>query len=356
MNNVTRVGVDLAKNVIQVHAVDAAGRVVTNRALKREKFLAWCTDLPPGCLVAMEACTGAHHWCRKLIERGFDARMIPAQLVAPYRIQGKTGKNDANDAAAVCEAATRPHMNFVSPKTLNQQGMLCVHRLREGLKEERTACINRIRGLLAEFGVVLPQKPAVLRQHLNDVLEDASNDIAGMARLVLQRAQEHWRELEAHIQWCDQRIATHQKDDEQVQRAAELKGVGTITASAIVATVGDFKQFKNGAQFGAWLGLTPKQNSSGGKASLGSITKRGDNYLRTLLIQGAKAALFKGINNVDPISQWVQRLRERCGWQKAAVALANKNARILWAVMTKNKRYDAHHVSIPPGGEIPAAA
>ncbi|MDM7943510.1 MAG: IS110 family transposase [Hydrogenophaga sp.] len=356
MNNVTRVGVDLAKNVIQVHAVDAAGRVVTNRALKREKFLAWCTDLPPGCLVAMEACTGAHHWCRKLIERGFDARMIPAQLVAPYRIQGKTGKNDANDAAAVCEAATRAHMTFVSPKTLNQQGMLCVHRLREGLKEERTACINRIRGLLAEFGVVLPQKPAVLRQNLNDVLEDASNDIAGMARLVLQRAQEHWRELEAHIQWCDQRIATHQKDDEQVQRAAELKGVGTITASAIVATVGDFKQFKNGAQFGAWLGLTPKQNSSGGKASLGSITKRGDNYLRTLLIQGAKAALFKGINNVDPISQWVQRLRERCGWQKAAVALANKNARILWAVMTKNKRYDAHHVSIPPGGEIPAAA
>jgi transposase len=356
MNNVTRVGVDLAKNVIQVHAVDAAGRVVTNRALKREKFLAWCTDLPPGCLVAMEACTGAHHWCRKLIERGFDARMIPAQLVAPYRIQGKTGKNDANDAAAVCEAATRPHMNFVPPKTLNQQGMLCVHRLREGLKEERTACINRIRGLLAEFGVVVPQKPAVLRQNLNDVLEDASNDIAGMARLVLQRAQEHWRELEAHIQWCDQRIATHQKDDEQVQRAAELKGVGTITASAIVATVGDFKQFKNGAQFGAWLGLTPKQNSSGGKASLGSITKRGDNYLRTLLIQGAKAALFKGINNVDPISQWAQRLRERCGWQKAAVALANKNARILWAVMTKNKRYDAHHVSIPPGGETPAAA
>ena len=190
MRNITRVGVDLAKNVIQVHAVDAAGKVITNRALKREKFLAWCADLPPGCLVAMEACSGAHHWCRQLLERGFDARMIPAQFVAPYRIQGKSGKNDANDAAAVCEAASRPHMNFVPPKTLAQQGMLCVHRLREGLKEERIACMNRIRGLLAEFGVVLPQKPAVLRQHLNDVLEDASNDIAGMARLVLQRAQE----------------------------------------------------------------------------------------------------------------------------------------------------------------------
>ena len=242
MSNITRVGIDLAKNLIQVHAVDAAGKVVTNRALKREKFLAWCAQLPAGCLVAMEACSGAHHWCRQLRQRGLDARMIPAQFVAPYRIQGKSGKNDANDAAAVCEAASRPHMNFVPPKTLAQQGMLCVHRLRESLKEERTACINRIRGLLAEFGIVFPQKPAVLRQHLNDVLEDASNDIAGMARLVLQRAQEHWQELEAHIQWCDQRIAAHQKDDEQVQRAAELKGVGPITASAVVATVGDCRR------------------------------------------------------------------------------------------------------------------
>ena len=150
MTKIIRVGVDLAKNVIQVHAVDAAGKVVTSRLLKREKFLLWCAELPAGCLVAMEACGGAHHWCRKLRERGLDARMIAAALVAPYRIQGKSGKNDANDAAAVCEAASRPHMNFVPPKTLAQQGMLCVHRLREGLKQERVACINRIRGLLAE--------------------------------------------------------------------------------------------------------------------------------------------------------------------------------------------------------------
>ncbi|ABM35748.1 IS110 family RNA-guided transposase [Polaromonas naphthalenivorans] len=348
MSNITRVGVDLAKNVFQVHAVDASGNVVTNRMLKRDRFLAWCCDLPPGCLVAMEACSGAHHWCRQLRDRGLDARMIAAQFVAPYRIQGKSGKNDANDAAAICEAASRPHMNFVPPKTLAQQGMLCVHRLREGLKQERTACINRIRGLLAEFGIVLPQSPQVLRQHLSDLIEDAGNDIAGMARLVLQRAQEHWREIEEHVQWCDQRIAAHQKDDEQVQRAAELKGIGPVTASAVVATVGDFKQFKNAAQFGAWLGLTPKQNSSGGKSSLSSITKRGSNYLRGLLIQGAKSVVLVGKHNDDPISQWAQRLRERCGWQKAVVALANKNARILWAVMTKEKRYDAFHVSIPP--------
>lgn len=238
-------------------------------------------------------------------------------------------------------------MIYVPPKTLAQQGMLCVHRLREGLKEERTACINRIRGLLAEFGVVLPKSPEVLRQHLSDVIEDGSNDIAGMARLVLQRAQEQWREMDAHIKWCDQRIADHQKDDEQVQRAAELMGVGAITASAIVASVGDFKQFKNGAQFGAWLGLTPKQNSSGGKSSLGGISKRGNDYLRTLLIQGAKAiTLTRHYEN--PIFLWVQKLHERIGWQKAVVALANKNARILWAVMTREKRYDAQHVSTHP--------
>lgn len=354
MSTATRVGVDLAKNLIQVHAVDSEGKVVTNRALKREKFLLWCADLPAGCLIAMEACSGAHHWCRKLRERGFDTRMIPAQFVAPYRIQGRSGKNDANDAAAICEAASRPHMNFVPPKTLTQQGMLCVHRLREGYKEERVACINRIRGLLAEFGVVLPQSAQVLKRHLSDVIEDANNDIAGMARLALQRAQEHWREIEAQIHWCDARILAHQKEDEQVQRAAELKGIGVITASAVVATVGDFRQFKNGAQFGAWLGLTPKQNSSGGKASLGSITKRGDNYLRTLLIQGAKAAVLTGKHNDDPISLWARRLHERSGWQKAVVALANKNARILWAVMTRDKRYDAHHISTPPALMTPA--
>lgn len=347
MKEITRVGVDLAKYLIQVHAVDSAGKVVTNRALKREKFLLWCTSLPAGCLIVMEACSGAHHWSRKLIERGFDARIIPGASVVPYRIQGRGGKNDANDAAAICEAASRPHMNFVPPKTLAQQGMLCVHRLREGFKEERTACINRIRGLLAEFGVVLPQSPEVLRRHLSDIVEDASNDIAGVARLVLQQAQEHWRELDAHIKWCDQRIADHQKLDEQVQRAAELMGVGPITASALVATVGDFKQFRNGAQFAAWLGLTPKQHSSGGKTSLGSITKRGNVYLRALLIQGAKAiALTRQDDN--PIFLWLQKLRERIGWQKAVVALANKNARILWAVMTREKRYDAHHISTIP--------
>ena len=282
MAEITRVGVDLAKNVIQVHGVDGAGKVVTNRPLPRDKFMAWCAQLPAGCLIAMEASSSAHHWARKLVALGLDARIIAAHLVAPYRLQGKGGKNDANDAAAICEAASRPQMHFVPIKTIEQQSMLCIHRLREGFKEERTACTNRIRGLLAEFGLVFARSLRVLRLALPDVIEDASNELGGLARLALQRAQQQWQELDEHMKWCDERIAAHAKTNEQVHQAEQLAGIGPVTASAVVATVGDFKQFRNGAQFGAWLGLTPKQNSSGGKNNLGKITKRGDMYLRML--------------------------------------------------------------------------
>ncbi|MFZ2737586.1 MAG: IS110 family transposase [Burkholderiaceae bacterium] len=350
MQEITRVGVDLAKRVIQVLAVNAAGLRVTGRALPREKFLPWCAQLPAGCLVAMEASSSAHHWARKLIAMGLDARIIAAHLVAPYRIQGKSGKNDANDAAAICEAASRPQMHFVSVKSVEQQSMLCIHRLREGFKVERVACINRIRGLLAEFGLVFPQKPGVLRQALPDAIEDASNELGGLARMALQRALEQWQERDKHLMWCDERIAEHLKANEQVSQAQQLIGVGPITASAVVATVGDFQQFKNGAQFGAWLGLTPRQNSSGGKNNLGRITKRGDTYLRTLLIQGAKAVVNSAYKRDDPISRWARQLKEKSGWQKAVVALANKNARILWAVFVRGKAFDAHHVSVKPTG------
>jgi transposase len=280
---------------------------------------------------------------------GLDARIIAAHLVAPYRLQGKSGKNDANDAAAICEAASRPQMHFVPVKSVEQQSMLCVHRLREGFKAERVACINRIRGLLAEFGLVFAQKPAVLREALPDVMEDASNELGGLARLALQRAWMQWQELDAHLAWCDERIAAHAKMSEPVRQAEQLMGVGPVTASAVVATVGDFRQFRNGAQFGAWLGITPRQNSSGGKNNLGAITKRGDTYLRTLLIQGAKSAVMTAHNRDDPISRWAHALREKSGWHKAVVALANKNARILWAVFMRGKPFDARHVSVKPG-------
>ena len=349
MSEITRVGVDLAKHVIQVHAVDAAGKVVTNRALSRERFLPWCAQLPAGCLIAMEASSGAHHWARKLKGMGLDVRIIAAHLVSPYRMQGKGGKNDANDAAAICEAASRPTMRFVPIKTIDQQGMLSVHRLRESLKTERTACINRIRGWLAEFGVVFAQSPKVLREVVFSIIEDAENEIAGMTRLVIEQAHIQWQELDQKIAWCDERIAAHLKDNEQVQRASQLMGIGPVSASAVVATVCDFKQFKNGAQFGAWLGLTPRQNSSGGKSNLGGITKRGDMYVRMLLIQGAKSAIMTAHKRDDPISRWAHQLREKSGWQKAAVALANKNARILWAMFARGKPFDAFHVSVKPG-------
>ncbi len=351
-----RVGVDLAKRVIQVHAVDAGGQVLVIRALARDKFLTWCGQLPAGCIVAMETSSSAHHWARKLAALGLDARIIAAQLVGPYRKQGASGKNDANDAAAVCEAASRPGMHFVPVKSIEQQSMLSVHRLREGFKAERTACINRIRGLLAEFGLVFAQSAGALGSVLTGVLEDASNEMNTLARLVLQRAQVQWRELDAHLAWCDERIAAHAKDNDAVKTAATLIGIGPVTASAAIATVVDFRQFRCGAQFGAWLGLVPSQHSSGGKSRLGGITKRGDVYLRTMLIQGAKSAVMTAHQRSDPISRWVAALRERAGWQKAVVALANKNARILWAVMTKGERFDPRHVSVKKPGAAPGAA
>jgi transposase len=352
---VVRVGVDLAKRVLQVHAVDAQGRVVARRALRRDAFLCWCAQLPPGCIVAMEISSSAHHWARRLLAMGLQPRLMSAQLVKPYRSEGATGKNDANDAAAICEAASRPTMRFVPVKSIEQQSMLCVHRLREGLKADRTACINRIRGLLAEFGLVFAQGPEALNSVLADVLEHGSNEMNPLARRVIEHAREQWRELELHIAWCDERIAQHARDNGAVRQAAQLMGIGPVTASAVIATVDDFAQFKNGAQFGAWCGITPSQDSSGGKTKLGRITRRGDTYLRSLLVQGAKSAVMTAHKRNDPISRWTLALRERSGWQVAAVALANKNARILWAVMTKGTKFDPSHVSLKPCAVAPAA-
>ena len=346
---VARVGVDLSKRVFQVHAVDCAGRLVLAKAFPVERFFAWCAELPQGCLVAMEACGGAHHVARRLRLLGLDARLVAGHFVTPYRMAGKSGKNDANDAAAICEAAGRPHMRFVPIKTAQQQGQLALHRLREGFKEERTALINRIRGLLAEFGLVFAQNPDALRRMLASVIEDASNELPSVARLALQRAHLHWIEIDLQMAWCDERIAAHVRTDARAAKAASLLGIGPTTASALVASVGDFGQFANARQFGAWLGLVPSQNSTGGKARLGGITKRGDDYLRTLLIQGAKSAVMTATKRSDRISQWLVQLKERIGWQKTVVALANKNARILWAMLTRDAVFDPNHVPpIPP--------
>jgi transposase len=351
---IARVGVDLAKHVIQVHAVDAAGRRVLARAFRRDQFMAWCAQLPAGCLVAMEACASAHHWARKLRALGLHARLIAANFVSPCRMEGKSGKNDMTDAAAICEAASRPSMRFVPIKSCEQQGVMSLHRVREGLKEERNACINRIRGVLAEFGLVFAKSPKALRAVLADVIEDASNELSAMARRVVQRAFDHWRELDEHMRWCDQQVGQHVRCSPAAQRAAKITGIGELGACALTAGVGDFHQFKTGHQFGAWLGLVPSQNSSGGKTSLGRITKRGNDYLRTLMIQGAKSAVMSAGKRDDPTSRWLAQLAARVGWQKACVAMANKNARILWAVMTRDQGFDPQHVSEKPLAKRPA--
>jgi transposase len=271
-------------------------------------------------------------------------------------MEGKSGKNDMTDAAAMCEAASRPAMRFVPVKTCEQQGVMSLHRVREGLKEERTACINRIRSVLAEFGLVFGKSPKALRMVLADVIEDASNELGTRARLVTRRAFEHWRELDEHMRWCDQQVGLHVRSSPEAQRAARINGIGELTASAMVAGVGDFTQFRAAHQFGAWLGVVPSQNSSGGKASLGRITRRGDDYLRTLLIQGAKSTLMRAGKRDDPISRWLVQLTARVGWQKACLAMANKNARILWAVMTRELGFDAQHVSVKPDAKHPVLA
>ena len=342
------VGIDLAKNVFAVHGVNTAGKAEMVRPnVPRAKLHELIAALP-ACTIGMEACSGAHHGARRFQALGHTVKLMAPKFVAPYRLSGKSGKNDANDAAAICEAAGRPHMRFVPVKTAEQQGQLSVHRLREGYKAERTALINRIRGVLQEFGMSFPQSPEALRRVLADVIEDGSNELTGIARLVLQRAQLHWIDLDLQMKWCDERIEVHTRSDARAAKAAQLQGIGPIGASALVASVGDFKQFASAKQFGAWLGLVPSQNSTGGKASLGRITKRGDDYLRTLLIQGAKSAVMTAHKRSDRISQWLVQLKERVGWHKAVVALANKNARILWAVLTRDATFDPNHVPEAP--------
>lgn len=343
LDKVVRVGVDLAKNVIQLRAVAADGQVVISKQIAREKFMSWCGQLPKACVVAMEACSGAHHWARQLRAIGLDARLISSAFVTPYRMQGYVGKNDANDAAAICEAASRPTMRFVPIKTIEQQSMLALHRMREGIKKDRTACINRIRGMLAEFGLVFPKSPQALRDGVQNILSADAGELSPLTVAALQTATVQLSQLDEHLKRCDRSIGQHRSDDLRVKAAAQLHGVGPIGASALVACVGDLSTFRSGAQFGAWLGLTPRQHSSGGNVSLGRITKRGDGYLRTLLIQGAKAAVMSAHKRQDAISRWVVQLKERVGWQKATVALANKNARILWSILTRGDAFDPDH-------------
>jgi transposase len=332
---ITTVGVDLAKSVFSVHGVDEHGRAVLRKTVRRGKLLELFAQLPT-CVVGMEACSGAQHWARELRKLGHEPRIMAAEFVEPYR---RGGKNDTNDAAAICEAVSRPQMRFVPIKSVEQQAVLAVHRLRQGLVEERTALANRIRGLLTEYGLVISVGLDRLRKALPDILEDGENGIPGIAREVLADAARQLSELDVHIGDYDRRITVLARASEPVQRLMKMEGVGPVTATAIVASVGNANVFRNGREFAAWLGLTPRQHSSGGKQRLGAMTKHGDVYLRTLLIHGARAVLRMTSTHSDAKSRWVESLRHRRPDNVAAVALAAKHARIIWALLAHQHNY-----------------
>ncbi|MDH5626185.1 MAG: IS110 family transposase [Nitrospira sp.] len=323
------IGIDLAKSVFAVHGVNEEGKAeLVKPRVSRDQLLPLIAQLPP-CLIGMEACTGAHHWARLFRQHGHAIKLIAPKFVTPYRLSGKRGKNDAADAAAICEAVTRPHMRFVPIKEEHQQITLCLHRTRQGFVEERTATYNRLRGLIAEFGIVLPQKVTCLRQSIGPHLED----LPGYANRCIGDLLAHADQLDARIADYDKLIAQAAREDTRSKRLMQRPGIGPITASALLASIGNGHDFRNGRQVAAWIGLVPGQHSSGGRARLGHITKAGDPYLRSLLVLGARAVLNSVGGKQDSFSRWARSLVERRGYWRAVVAIAAKNARLAWAVL-----------------------
>ena len=327
MTAVCTLGIDLAKNSFSVHGVDANGSVVVRRTISRSKLTELVAQLPP-CLIGMEACSGAHEWARRFGRFDHTVKLMAPKFVAPYR---KSGKNDGNDAEAICEAVTRPNMRFVPVKSVEQQADLGLHRVRQGFVEERTGTLNRIRGLIAEFGYVLPNGPEHIHRAVPAIIEALPERVARCVRDLL----EHAERLAAKVREYECEIRLGVRDNELARRAQTRQGIGPITASALVATVGNGHDFKNGRQFAAWLGLVPRQYSTGGKTRLGHITKRGDPYLRTLFVMGARSVLQRAGRETDPLSRWAAAVQARRGYHRACVAIAAKNARVAWALLAK---------------------
>jgi transposase len=339
--NITTVGLDLAKAVFQVHGVDARGKALLRKTLKRTDMMNFFAKLLP-CLIGMEACGSAHFWARKLTELGHTVKLMAPQFVKPYV---KTNKNDARDAEGICEAVGRPSMRFVPVKTVEQQGLLALHRARQGFVAARTAQANQIRGLLSELGVVIPKGIRYLEHRLPQILEDAENDLPGTSRDLFNRLFSHFRELDRQVSELELQIKAWHRESTESQRLEAIPGIGPITASALVASIGNARTFKNGRQLAAWVGLVPRQDSSGGKERLLGISKRGDTYLRTLLIHGARSVLLRLKHRGDQANGWLARLAQRRNPNIAAVALANKNACIVWALLAHGRDYHSGYVS-----------
>ena len=341
---ITTIGIDLAKTVFQVHGVDERGKTVLRKQLKRKDVVNFFANLEP-CLIGMEACGSAHYWARKLSEPGHTVRLMAPQFVKPYV---KTNKNDRNDAEAICEAVSRPHMRFVAVKTAEMQAVLALHRARQGFVKARTAQANQIRGLLAEFGIVIPKGIGHIAKRVPEILEDGENGLPGMMRQLLERLGEELKALDKQVREMERQITLWHRDNEPSCKLEAIAGIGPITASAFVASVGDAKSFKNARQVAAWLGMVPRHEGTGGKATLGRISKRGDVYLRTLLTHGARAVITAFERKPVQADGWLKRLLARRNKNIAAVALAAKNARIAWALLAHERSYQHDYVTTCP--------
>jgi transposase len=339
MNKISVVGLDLAKNVFQVHALDERGGVVVRKQLSRNQVSRFFAKLPP-CLIGVEACGGAHYWARRLGEFGHEVRMMAPAFVKPYL---KSNKNDRNDAEAICEAVQRPHMRFVTPKTPEQQAVVHLHHARQQLVRQRVALGNHIRSVLTEYGICLAQGAKIISQRVAEVLEDGDNGLPMLTRHLLAELKAQHEQLVERVQRLETQLKAWHATNEASQRLEGIPGIGVLTATALAATVAEGKGFRNGRQLAAYLGLVPRQASSGGKARLLGISKRGDGYLRSLLIHGARAVIHHirrrlkaGLPGGNP---WVEQLLQRCHLNEVAVALANKMARVAWVLLARNERY-----------------
>ena len=338
---ITTIGIDLAKTVFQVHGVDERGKVLLRKQLKRKDVAVFFSNLEP-CLTGMEACGSAHYWGRTLSALGHTVRLMAPQFVKPYV---KTNKSDRNDAEAICEAVGRPNMRFVPIKSAEMQAVLALHRARQGFVKARTAQANQIRGLLSEFGIVIAKGIGHIGKRVPEILEDGENALPGMMRQLLRRLGENLKEMDEQVSELERQIKLWHRDNEQSSKLEAIPGIGPITASAFVATVGDVKSFKNARQVPAWLGMVPRHEGTGGKATMGGISKRGDVYLRTMLIHGARTVVAQLERKRDASDGWLQKLVARRNKNIAAVALAAKNARIAWAVLAHERSYERDYVA-----------
>jgi transposase len=337
---ITTVGIDLAKNVFQVHGVDERGKVTLRRQLKRHQVAPFFANLPP-CLIGMEACASAHHWGRTLQRLGHTVRLMAPQFVKPYV---KSNKNDVADAEAICEAVGRPNMRFVPIKSIEQQAILSVHRVRQGLVRARTAQANQIRGLLGEFGLVIPQGISHVAKRVPELLEDAGNALPMAFRHLIDQLTGHLKALDRQVKEFERQIIAWHRGNAHSRELEKIPGSGPLAASALVASIADARSFDSGRQVSAWLGLVPRQNSTGGKAKLLGMSKRGDAYLRTLLIHGARSAIHAAQRSTHSPHRWLTNLLNRRHPNIAAVALANKNARTVWALLAHGREFKPDYV------------